>query len=130
MEVIVPKIKDCKVRQEGTRVLIISEGKLLLDLPWKAALAVSKGLRVAARLAEEQVEALKIIQDQALIQRVGFPIGLTNNPVIQKEAMKEAVHNRGLRRALPGGIKSQSAVGTPTLIKKPPPNKGGNNAKL
>lgn len=130
MDVVVPKIKDCRVRQEGTRVLIISEGKLVLDLPWKAAFAVSKGLLTAAKLAEEQAEALKIIQDQALIQRAGFPIGLTNNPEIQKEAMKEAVHNRRLRRALPGGIKSQSVVGTPTLIKKPPANKGGNNAKL
>ena len=120
---IVPKRKDCRVRQEGTRVLIISEGKLLLDLPWKAALEVSKGLRIAAKLAEEEVNVLKIIADQALIQRTGFPVGLTNNPAIQKEAMKEAVHNRDLRRALPGGIKSQSIVGTPTLIKKPPKEK-------
>ena len=125
---IVPKRKDCRVRQEGTRVLIISEGKLLLDLPWKAALAISKGLHTAAKLAEEQAKVLEIIKDQALIQRAGFPVGLTNNPAIQKEAMKVAQHDRDLRRFLPGGIKSESIVGTPTLIKKPPPNKGGNNA--
>ena len=126
----IPKIKDCRVRQEGTRVLIISEGKLLLDLPWRAALEISKGLRTAAKLAEEQAEALKIIQDQAVIQRAGFPVGLTDNPDIQKEALKVAQHDRKLRRFMPGGIKSEGAVGTPTLIKKPPPNKGGNNAKL
>jgi len=128
--VYIPKIREAKVKQNGTRVLVLIDGKLALDLPWEAALALSKGIRIQAKRAEELAKAPQIIQDQALIQRAGFPVGLTNNPDIQKEAMKVAQHDRKLRRFLPGGIKSEGAVGTPTVIKKLPPNNGGNNAKL
>jgi len=128
--VYIPKIREAKVKQNGTRVLVLIDGKLVLDLPWEAALDLSKGIRIQAKRAEELAKAPQIIQDQALIQRSGFPVGLTNNPDIQKEALKVAQHDRKLRRFLPGGIKSEGAVGTPTLIKKPPSNNGGNNAKL
>jgi len=128
--VYIPKIREAKVKQNGTRVLVLIDGKLVLDLPWEAALDLSKGIRIQAKRAEELAKAPQIIQDQAVIQRAGFPVGLTNNPDIQKEALKVAQHDRKLRKFMPGGIKSQGAVGTPTLIKRPPPNKGGNNAKL
>ena len=92
----------------------------MLDVPWNMALSIGRSLIKQAKIVEEHVKAPGIIKDQALLQRVGFPIGLTNNPAIQKEAMKEAVNSKELRKAFPGGIKSQSAVGTPTVIKKPP----------
>jgi len=120
MDIHVPKLRLLGVRVDKDRVIILEEGKAILNIPWNMALPLGKALVKRAKTAEEHANALQIIKDQALIQRVGFPIGLTNNPAIQKEAMKEAVNDRDLRRALPGGIKSQSIVGTPTVIKKPP----------
>ena len=120
MDIHVPKLRLLGVRVDKDRVIILEEGKAILNIPWNMALPLGKALVKRAKTAEEHANALQIIKDQALIQRVGFPIGLTNNPAIQKEAMKEAVNSRELRRALPGGIKSQSIVGVPTVIKKPP----------
>jgi len=122
MEIIVPKLRlvEVKVDKDKGRVIILEEGKVVLDVPWNMALSIGRSLIKQAKIVEEHVKAPGIIKDQALLQRVGFPIGLTNNPAIQKEAMKEAVNSKELRKAFPGGIKSQSAVGTPTVIKKPP----------
>jgi len=122
MEIIVPKLRlvEVKIDKDKGRVIILEEGKVVLDVPWNMALSIGRSLIKQAKIVEEHENANQIIKDQALLQRVGFPIGLTNNPAIQKESMKEAVNSRELRRALPGGIKSQSAVGTPTVIKKPP----------
>ena len=112
------------IRQQGTRVLLIKNGVLIADLPWQKALAVAQGLIVQARKAEELAKAERIIQDQALLLRAGAPFGLTTHPAILREAAKEAEHNRVLRRYLPGGIKSQEAVGTPTILQQPPSEKG------
>ena len=126
-EVIVPKLRAISLKVDGNRVIIIEGGKIVLNLPWNMAGPIGKALVKNAKKAEENEKALQIIKDQALIQRVGFPVGLTNNPEMQKEAMKVAQHDKDLRRFLPGGIKSEGIVGTPTVIKKPPSN-GGNNA--
>lgn len=121
MDIVVPKLRlvEVKVDKDKGRIIILEQGKVVLDIPWNMALSIGRSLIKQAKIVEEHENAGQIIKDQALLQRVGFPIGLTNNPDIQKEAMKEAVHSKELRKALPGGIKSQSAVGTPTLIKKP-----------
>lgn len=122
MEIIVPKLRlvEVKVDEDKGRVIILEEGKVVLNVPWNMALSIGKSMIKQAKIVEEHENANQIIKDQALIQRVGFPVGLTNNPKIQKEAMKEAVNSKKLRKALPGGIKSQSIVGTPTLIQKQP----------
>ncbi len=105
------------IRQEGERVLLVVNGRLAADMPWDAALEVAKFLHQKAKLAEEHAKANQIIYDSAILLRVGFPIGLSNNRAIQKEAGKEAAWNQKLRRYLPGGVKSQEAVGTPTIIR-------------
>lgn len=122
MEIIVPKLRlvEVKIDKDKGRVIILEEGKVVLDVPWNMALSIGRSLIKQAKIVEEHVKAPEIIKGQALLQRVGFPIGLTNNPDIQKEAMKEAVNSKELRKAFPGGIKSQSAVGVPSVIKKPP----------
>ena len=104
------------VRNEGGSVLLIVDGKCVADLPWQAALQVQAAIRAKACLAREYAEASRVISDQALMLRKGIPIGFTDNPKIQDEAAKEAVNNRELRRALPGGVKSQEHVGTPKVI--------------
>jgi len=112
------------IRREGTRVLLLKNGVLIADMPYDAALQVSRAMRVKAKDAEEHVKAEQIINDSALLLRTGFPIGLSSNPDIIRESIKEAVNNRTLRRALPGGVKSQSVVGRPSIIQRAPGRNG------
>lgn len=119
-EIIVPKLRIIEVKVRNERVIVLEEGKAVLNMPWEMALSVGKALVKRSKVAEERANALQVIKDQALLIRAGAPVGLTSDPEIQKEAVKEATHSRELRRALPGGIKSQSLVGAPTIIKKPP----------
>lgn len=127
----VPKIRSVRTHREGTRVLLFVDGELVCDVPWKGALEISRALRIKAKEAEALAKANKIIMDQALLTRAGFPIGLTSNPDMKKEAMKEAAWNRDLRRYIPlskaGNIASGESVGEPTLIKHLP-KKGGKDA--
>ena len=112
------------VRDEGNRVLVIQNGKAILDLPWDAALALAKALRIKALQAEETDKAESIVFDQAILTRLGVPFGLTNNATILKEATKEAAWNSDLRRYIrgkrAGGLESQAVVGTPNIIRMSP----------
>lgn len=104
-------------RQEGDRVFVSFDGKSAL-LPPEAALEFAKVLRRHALAAQEYADAERIVEEGALLFRKGIPIGLTNNPIMQKLIGTEAQHNRDLRRYLPGGIKGESIVGTPTIVKE------------
>lgn len=126
----IPVLRTLEVRTDNDRVVLLEEGKAILNIPWEMASNLGRMLIAKSKIAEEQAKALDIIKDQAIIQRAGFKFGLTNDPDIQDEAMKEAQYNRKLRRAMPGGVKSKGKVGTPTLIKKQPTNNGGKNAKI
>jgi len=125
--IITGQISTLQIRQEGQRVIVISNGKAILDLPWDAALAVAQAIRVKARLAEEQAKAEQIVFDQALLTRLGLPLGLTGNRAIQREAQKEAAWNSDLRRYIRhnrmGGMGSQTALGAPAIIRRDPPGK-------
>jgi hypothetical protein len=114
-----PRIHDCRIRVEGTKVVLVVDGKEYLELPWDAAMKVGRAMVSCAKEAEELAKALKIAHDQAFIIRAGLPFGLTNHPAIHKEAGKLAAHDRDLRK-MPGGIKSTESVGKPRLIKMPP----------
>jgi len=92
-------------------------GRLLLIAPLSAAHAVGEALIAKARELETVEKAASVIYDQAILQRLGMRFGVTSDPVLQAEAMKEAHWNSGLRRYLPGGVRSQEVVGVPTLIK-------------
>lgn len=121
---ITPNIKQLRVSVDGEKVLLIHNGTLLLELPYQAALEVSKVIRAQAKKAEENAKTDNVIMDQATLLRSGFPLNLTGNKDIKKEAIKEAQHNRDLRRFIPnsgmGKIKSQEKFGYPSLIKQPP----------
>jgi hypothetical protein len=112
--------ESISVRQEGDRVLLLKNGVLIADLPWQAAIDLSGALRRKGVDAESHAKAERIIGDQALLIRSGAPFGLTSNPAMVREAVKEAQSNRMLRRYLPGGIKSTAIVGQPTIIQHPP----------
>lgn len=125
--IITGQISTLQIRQEGQRVIVISNGQAILDLPWDAALAVAQAIRVKALLAEEQAKAEAIALDQALLLRLGIPLGLTGNRSIQQEAYKEAAWNSDLRRYIRtnrmGGMGSQAALGAPAIIRRDPPGK-------
>lgn len=107
--------RTLSVRQEGDHVLVIRNGQAILDLPYQAALDLAKALRIKGKAAEEIAKAEQVIFDEAILLRVGANIGLTNHPVILREAMKEAAWNSDLRRYIPppraGGLESQAVFG-------------------
>lgn len=104
-----------KVCQSGSRVTLILDGAWLGDLPWQAALELADALRTQAKRAEEWDKASQIAADQAVLLRAGIPLGLTSHPMIQAEAAKIAAWDSDLRRYLPGGVRSQAAVGAPSI---------------
>ena len=110
------------VSQEATNVVVVKDGRVVFDMPWDAALALAQAIRIKALTAEEHAKAEAIIADQAILTRVGVPMGLTRNPTMLREAAKEAAWNSSLRRYIPlkraGGIRSQAVFGTPTVIRE------------
>lgn len=120
----IPHLRSIDIRCDGNNVQILERGRLLIELPWKAADALAQAISAKARQAEELDKAQSIALDQALLLRAGVPIGLTNHPRIKAEAAKEAAWNRKLRRALPGGVKSMEHVGTPNVVKHDPTKAG------
>lgn len=123
--ILIPRLSEVTIRQEGTRVLLIQNGRLLLDLTHDAARAIARALHIKALLAEEEARAESIIYDQAILMRAGAPFGLTNRRDMQHEAGKLAAWDTDLRRWIrgrrAGGIESREVFGTPTIIRHDPP---------
>ncbi|MCB0190626.1 MAG: hypothetical protein KDJ65_01635 [Anaerolineae bacterium] len=118
--IIVPKIESVTIRQEGDRVVVVSNGKAVLDLPWNAALEVAAGIRAKAKLAEEQAHLDALAYDSAVMLRAGLPFVMSNRPDVLAVAKREAAWG-DLRRYMPDrGIRSQEKFGTPKLTKHPP----------
>lgn len=113
-------LEQIRVGRDGDRIKVISKGCLILDVPYEAALEIGRAIIGKAKEAEEFANPYKIIMDQAILFRTGFPLGLTNNRDIMSESIKTAMHDRDLRRFIPGGVRSKEVVGTPSLIQKEP----------
>ena len=124
----VRKITEVQVNQDGTDVVLVLKDGKFLCLPWDAALILARAITIQARRIEKTVKANQIIGDQALLMRLGIPLGLTSNPKMIDEAAKKAAWDSYLRRMCPGGVKSQEAFGTPTLIQHEPEG-GGDDHK-
>ena len=114
----VPKHKEVRVRQEGTRVSLIVDGREVLSGHWRQADELAKALVAKARAAEELEKHEAIAHDHAILMRAGAPFGLTNTPWIRDLAARIAAWDTRLRRFMPGGVRSQEHVGTPTIITK------------
>lgn len=133
MEAFVPKVGNVRVKRDGLNVIIEyragTDVSSINVIPWDAALEVARALMVQVKRIQEDVNAGRLISDQALLIRLGIPLGLANNPNIKKEAFKDAQYDPLLRKYITGprvkGIPSGEVVGTPGLIQHPP--KGGNN---
>ena len=115
--ILTPKFRSVDVRQEGERVLVIENGRTILDLPWDAAQALARAILAQANRAEEVAKAEQVVFDNAILLRAGVPVGLTSNPVLLGQSVREAQSNSKLRRYMPGGIKSKEAFGTPRIIR-------------
>lgn len=111
----IPKIQAVTLRHEGERVLLIAEGRAVLDMPWEAADELARALTVQARRAEELSKAMPIARDAAVLLRAGVPMGLSSHPKIKAEAVKIARDDRNLRRYMPGGIRSTEQFGAPAV---------------
>lgn len=126
----IPRFKDVVVHVEGSRVQVIQDGILVLELPWDQAKRLARALRVQAAKAEARAKVQQTIDGQAVLIRKGIPIALTPDPDVFKEAGKHAAHDRDLRRYIPGGIPSGVKFGYPTLKAGPAPKgdkTGGSN---
>ena len=113
------------------KVIYVYNGKNLFNgkVPWEVADKIAQQSTRAARLAEEFCKVNQVIMDNALLARSGVlpGIGLSDHPKIKEESIKEALHNRDLRRYLPyqkpnvgnglGDIKSRGVVGAPSFTK-------------
>lgn len=113
-------MSSARIRQNADKVQIIKDGKLVMEMPWDAALEFTRAMRGVARLAETYAKANAVIIDHAILLRAGVPIGLTDGEKFHDEVAKEAAHNRDLRRYMPGGVKSKAIVGTPSVIRHKP----------
>lgn len=106
-------------RAEGGKVFVAFNDNTFFELSPDAAKQIARAMQHQAAIADEYANAERIALDSALLLRVGAPLTLSNNPVIQDLAAKEAAWNSELRRYIPGGVKAESMVGTPTVIKEP-----------
>lgn len=87
-------------------------GPSLARVLWTSLLA-------KARECEEQEKAPQIVKDNAVLDRLGMPFGLSNDPKIKAATRHEALNSSELRKAIPlVGIKSAEVVGTPTIENK------------
>jgi hypothetical protein len=115
--------RDIGFRLEGEALVFIANGKMVFDIPAKAARKLWKATVAATRLAEEQAKAPAIAMDQAILFRAGAPFGLSSDPKIQAEAGKEAAWNTDLRRFIRGGIRSKRMLGAPVVrLETPKPD--------
>ena len=116
--------KSIRLKQEGSRVLLIVNGVCVADMPWEAALGVGRACYQCAKMAEEHAKHNDVIADQALAFRLGLPVGLSNNRKIIEEAKKDALFDRDLRRYIRGHA-TKITVGTPGIYQEESSNDTG-----
>lgn len=90
---IVPKGDDVLLEELG--------GRMFLLAPKSAVLAMANAITGKARIEEEHFYAEAVALDDALLQRLGIPIGLAATPEVKKIAGKEAAWNAELRKWIP-----------------------------
>jgi hypothetical protein len=110
-----PRLAKLSVRQSGTEVVLLFNGRRVCSLPWGHALQVAQALTVQARRAEELEKHERVAFDHGLMLRTGAPFGLAFNARVRQLGEHAAVWNGKLRRYLPGGVKSKEKVGTPAV---------------
>lgn len=108
---------------DDRHVLITFGAADYINLERKIATQIAVWLMGAFRRLEELEQADRIAYDSAILLRAGSNFALSNDPRIIGEAVKEATHNRDLRRFMTEGVRSEVALGVPTIVVKPPTEK-------
>lgn len=115
--------QGAKVRQDGDRVQLLIDGRLVADMPHQAAAELARAIGLQARRARDWGNAAALARDQAILLRAGSPIRLCHSPEIFAEARALAVNDRDLRRYLrgraAGGIGSAAEFGVPRVSHLP-----------
>ena len=114
-QIYIPNLAKLSVRQNGTEVVLLFNDRRICSLPWGHALQVARAITAQARRAEEIEKAEQVSFDHGLMLRTGAPFGLALNARVRQAGEHKAAWDRTLRRALPGGVKSQEKVGVPTV---------------
>lgn len=115
---------------EANGRIIMVGAEPVMDMPWQKADEFARSLTIMARRAEEFEKRAIITMDNALLQRSGANIGLSDRADINNETVKEALYNNNLRRLQPWrqknvsagieSIRSRGSVGAPALTKHKP----------
>jgi hypothetical protein len=92
-----------------------------IQLDKVTAVQVARALTQLALRADELAQAERIALDSAVLLRAGSNFALSSDPKIIDAARSEAAWNGALRRFMPGGVKSEEAFGTPTVVLHPQP---------
>src|SRR5574341_1105898 len=106
-----------RFKQNGTNVIIISDGHFICEIPWQTAQEISKALLSVSKLAEAYDNVEATIKDQALLLRKGFPMNLVSDKKALEEAYKNAYWSKDMRKISQGltGIPSEEKVGRPIV---------------
>lgn len=107
-----------KVRCGGDHVLVNLDERVFLEITPEAALELAAAIRQQALRAQEYRDRDRLSMEGALLLRTGAPFTLSDRPDVLDRARLEAAWNTGLRRALPAGVKAESLVGVPKVIKE------------
>lgn len=118
-QIVVPKHRDGVVRQEGTNVQILIDGRLVMELTWESALGLAKELNRVGHLAEELAKVEQVIEDQAILYRSGLMLPLVTNPAMAKEAANKAHWDTPLRRYIRTNKMANGIVYNPTVYHEP-----------
>lgn len=123
-DVHVPEATQLSIRYEGSRVYLIINGRLALDMTWQQALELGRTLMGQARKAEEIAKVEQVVMDQAMLMRAGFPLRMATNDHMLKLAGNEAAWNSDLRRYMPNKLDKIEQYGTmyaPVVTKEKKP---------
>lgn len=113
-------IKRVARNAPGQPILVIADGRTILDVPGHAVGDVLTAFVSRIRDAEEIEAHDQIATDAAILLRAGVPMGLTDHPVIRDEAAKRAAWDSDLRRYMPGGVRGSTLFGRPGVRRTSP----------
>lgn len=118
------------VGQNGDKVYLIHNGRLVDEMPWQIAIQLAKAILGKGKEAETHAKAKQVITDQAILMRAGVPIGFTSHRGMLNEASKMAQWDSSIRRYMPStpGITSKEVFGIPTISQTPPKQEVASNA--
>ena len=108
---------NVRIGQRGDEVILEINGRAI-TMPWDMARDLGDALKVKANEAQAVVEHDRVVIEQAILQAAGFPVGITDDPYIHREAANEALYGKIIRGSALGGVESAVAVGIPRIYNR------------